>query len=59
MISCKRDFTPDSARAENVAKYFTEKNWRLLEEMDTIAAAQDAIVTQVALAWLLANTTIN
>jgi aryl-alcohol dehydrogenase-like predicted oxidoreductase len=31
----------------------------LLEEMDTIAAAQDAIVTQVALAWLLANTTIN
>jgi len=54
----RRDFKPDSARAESVAKYFTEKNWRLLDEMDAIAAAHDATVTQVALAWLLANRTI-
>ncbi len=54
----RRDFTPDSVRAEGVAKYFTEKNWRLLDEMDAIAAAHDATVTQVALAWLLANPTI-
>jgi aryl-alcohol dehydrogenase-like predicted oxidoreductase len=30
----------------------------LLDEMDAIAAAHDATVTQVALAWLLANPTI-
>jgi aryl-alcohol dehydrogenase-like predicted oxidoreductase len=30
----------------------------LLAEMDAIAAAHDATVTQVALAWLLANSTI-
>jgi aryl-alcohol dehydrogenase-like predicted oxidoreductase len=54
----RRDFTPDSVRAEGVAKYFTEKNWTLLEKMDAIAAAHEATVTQVALAWLLANPTI-
>jgi aryl-alcohol dehydrogenase-like predicted oxidoreductase len=54
----RRDFTPDSERAESVAKYFTDKNWSLLDEMDAIAAAHDATVTQVALAWLLANPTI-
>jgi aryl-alcohol dehydrogenase-like predicted oxidoreductase len=54
----RRDFTPDSERAESVAKYFTDKNWSLLDEMDTIAAAHDATVAQVALAWLLANPTI-
>jgi aryl-alcohol dehydrogenase-like predicted oxidoreductase len=54
----RRDVRPDSERAESVAKYFTGKNWRLLDEMDAIAAAHDATVTQVALAWLLANPTI-
>jgi aryl-alcohol dehydrogenase-like predicted oxidoreductase len=54
----RRDVRPDSERAENVAKYFTGKNWRLLDEMDAIAAAHDATVTQVALAWLFANLTI-
>jgi aryl-alcohol dehydrogenase-like predicted oxidoreductase len=54
----RRDITPDSARAESVAKYFTEKNWSLLDEMDAIADAHEATVTQVALAWLLANPTI-
>jgi aryl-alcohol dehydrogenase-like predicted oxidoreductase len=54
----RRDFTPDSVRAEGVAKYFTEENWTLLDKMDAIAAAHDATVTQVALAWLLANPTI-
>ena len=54
----RHDFTPESARAEKVAKYFSEKNWNLLDEMDAIAAAHEATVTQVALAWLLANPTI-
>jgi 1-deoxyxylulose-5-phosphate synthase len=54
----RRAVRPDSERAESVAKYFTEKNWRLLDEMDAIAAAHDATLTQVALAWLFANPTI-
>ncbi len=53
-----RDFKPESARAESVAKYYTEKIWRLLDEMDEIAAVHDASVTQLALAWLLDNQTI-
>jgi len=45
-------------RAGSVAKYFTDKNWMLLDKMDEIAAAHGASVTQVALAWLLADETI-
>jgi len=54
----RRDFTPDSERAERVSSNFTDKNWNLLDEMAVIASAHEATVTQVALAWLLANPTI-
>jgi aryl-alcohol dehydrogenase-like predicted oxidoreductase len=54
----RRDFTPDSVRVERVEKYFTENNWNLLNEMATVASVHDASVTQIALAWLLANPTI-
>ncbi|MBT3314973.1 MAG: aldo/keto reductase [Anaerolineae bacterium] len=54
----RRDKIADSVRAGSVEKYFTEKNWRLLDKMDEIAAAHAAIVTQVALAWQLADKTI-
>lgn len=49
---------PDSVRAGSVSKYFTQRNWNLLDKMDEIAAAHGASVTQVALAWHLANETI-
>jgi aryl-alcohol dehydrogenase-like predicted oxidoreductase len=48
----------DSVRAGSVEKYFTEKNWALLDKMDEIAAEHDASVAQVALAWQLADETI-
>lgn len=54
----REDKKADSARAEGVAKYFTKKNWRLLDQMDEISAAHQATVAQVALAWQLADPTI-
>ncbi len=54
----RRDQKADSVRAGSVAKYFTEKNWTLLDKMDEIAAAHGATVTQVALVWQLADETI-
>lgn len=54
----RRDQSADSVRADSVSKYFTEKNWKLLDKMDEIAAAHGATVTQVALAWQLAKETI-
>lgn len=54
----REDKKADSTRAEGVAKYFTKKNWRLLDQMDEISAAHQATVAQVALAWQLADPTI-
>lgn len=54
----RRDVKADSVRAGSVAKYYTEKNWRLLDAMDEIAGAHSATVAQVALAWQLADATI-
>ncbi len=54
----RRDKKADSVRAGSVSKYFTEKNWTLLDQMDKIAAAHAATVTQVALAWQLADEVI-
>ena len=54
----RRDQKADSVRAGSVEKYFTEKNWDLLDKMDAMAAEYDASVTQVALAWQLADETI-
>jgi aryl-alcohol dehydrogenase-like predicted oxidoreductase len=55
----RRDKVAKSVRAGSVEKYFTEKNWALLDRMDEIAAAHDATVTQVALAWQLADPVIS
>ncbi|MBT3313811.1 MAG: aldo/keto reductase [Anaerolineae bacterium] len=55
----RRDKKADSVRAGSVKKYFTEENWALLEAMDEIAATHDATVTQVALAWQLADPVIS
>ncbi|MBT3188781.1 MAG: aldo/keto reductase [Anaerolineae bacterium] len=55
----RRESKPDSARAEAVAKYYTEKNWLLLDKMNEIALACGATVAQIALAWQLADLTIS
>ncbi|MBN2386729.1 MAG: aldo/keto reductase [Anaerolineales bacterium] len=51
----RRNLLPNSARADSARRYFTERNWDLLDRMDTLAREKNATVSQVALAWLLAN----
>ncbi|MFZ5819641.1 MAG: aldo/keto reductase, partial [Chloroflexota bacterium] len=50
---------PDSRRAKNLQHALTEKNFALLDAMDEIAAAHGATVSQVALAWMLADPVIS
>ncbi len=49
---------PDSRRAKNLRRALTGKNFALLDAMDEIAAAHGATVSQVALAWMLADPVI-
>ena len=49
---------PESKRAQGRKRAMTEKNFVLLDKMDVIAAAHDATVAQVALAWMLADPVI-
>ena len=51
----RRNVVAQSARAGSVKRYFTEQNWALLEKLDEIAKQKNASVSQVALAWLLAD----
>jgi aryl-alcohol dehydrogenase-like predicted oxidoreductase len=48
--------TPNSVRADGVKRrYFTQKNWKLLDRMDTLAQAKSCSLSQLALAWLLSD----
>jgi 1-deoxyxylulose-5-phosphate synthase len=49
---------PESRRAEGRQKFLTEKNFIVLDKMDEIAAAHQATLAQVALAWMLGRPTI-
>ena len=49
---------PDSKRANGLKHAATEKNFALLDKMDAIAAAHNATVAQIALAWILADPVI-
>ena len=49
---------PESARAPRMKGYMNERGFRILSELDTVAAAHDATVAQVALAWVLARPSI-
>jgi aryl-alcohol dehydrogenase-like predicted oxidoreductase len=45
-----------SPRAKGVQeRYMNEKGFRVLEQLDRVAAAHSAIVAQVALAWIMAR----
>lgn len=46
---------PESKRAEGRKRAMTEKNFALLDKMDEIAAAHNATLAQVALAWTMAD----
>ncbi|MCS6995231.1 MAG: aldo/keto reductase [Anaerolineales bacterium] len=51
----RENTTPDSVRAKGLQRVCIEKNFALLDVMDGIAQAHGASVSQVALAWLLAD----
>ncbi len=49
---------PESRRAEGRKRAMTEKNFSLLYEMEAIALLHKASISQVALAWMLADPVI-
>ena len=51
----RRNLVPNTARAGGAKRYFSERNWVLLEQMDALAKEKHASVSQIALAWLLAD----
>jgi aryl-alcohol dehydrogenase-like predicted oxidoreductase len=51
----RRNLVPQTARASGRRRYFTERNWALLEYMDSLAKEKNANIPQIALAWLLAD----
>ena len=50
---------PSSPRAKGVKdRYMNEKGFRVLEQLDRVAAAHHVSVAQVALAWIIARPSI-
>jgi aryl-alcohol dehydrogenase-like predicted oxidoreductase len=49
---------PESVRAGGLRHAMTDKNFDLIETMDSIARAHNATISQVALAWMLADPVI-
>jgi aryl-alcohol dehydrogenase-like predicted oxidoreductase len=52
----RRDKIAESVRAEGARRYFIERNYDLLDEIETIAKQQgNRSISQIALAWLLSD----
>jgi aryl-alcohol dehydrogenase-like predicted oxidoreductase len=51
----RRNLVPISARAGGAKRYFKERNWALLDQIDALAKEKHASISQIALAWLLAD----
>jgi len=51
----RRNLVPFTARAGGAKRYFNERNWALLEQMDMLAKEKHASLSQIALAWLLSD----
>jgi aryl-alcohol dehydrogenase-like predicted oxidoreductase len=50
------DTTPESVRRRSLQRYFNDTNWTLLEMLEKIGLEKGgASISQIALAWLLAN----
>ncbi len=50
---------PSSPRAKGIQeRYMNEEGFKILEQLDTVAAAHHATVSQVALAWIMARPSI-
>ncbi len=52
----RRGETPDSVRQRNVQRYYSERNFALLEQMEEMGKTKgNYTISQMALAWLLSN----
>lgn len=51
----KNEPLPESKRAEGRKRAMTDKNFALIDEMEVIALRHKATVSQIALAWMLAD----
>jgi aryl-alcohol dehydrogenase-like predicted oxidoreductase len=49
----RRDVTPESVRAEGLKRYFTDRNFNLVELLEKLGNTHNASVAQMALAWML------
>jgi len=49
----RREQVPDSERAEGLKRYFTEKNYALIDLLEQLGQKHNATVAQMALAWTL------
>ena len=50
---------PHSARASGVSRYFNEKNWRLIDNLESIGKDKGGhSISQVSLSWMLSKPTI-
>ncbi|MBN2550139.1 MAG: aldo/keto reductase [Anaerolineales bacterium] len=54
----RQDASPDSVRLEGARRYFTERNWELLDKMASLGQDRSRSVSQIALAWMLSNPVI-
>jgi aryl-alcohol dehydrogenase-like predicted oxidoreductase len=50
---------PDSARQHSAMRYFNERNWELLDQLEAIGNEKGASISQIALAWMLSDPLIS
>ncbi|MFW9803624.1 MAG: aldo/keto reductase [Candidatus Thorarchaeota archaeon] len=54
-----KDASPDSKRAPTIeTRYGKERNYRIVEALEELAAAHDASAAQIALAWVMTRNTV-
>lgn len=51
----RKDQTPESARLGGARRYFNDRNWALLDQMEAMGEERGASISQIALAWLLTD----
>lgn len=55
----RKNQVPESARAKGASRYFNDRNWDLLELMDSMGREKgDFSISQIALSWLLSDPVI-
>lgn len=56
----RKDKTPESDRLSSARRYFNERNWDLLDKMESIGTEKGSFsISQLALAWMLTNPLIS